>query len=295
MTYRHFIGSALLSVALCAALGPSPPLDIAWPRALLSPSTCLLSTLRVVARWGAAVNQLFGYVLVTNQGAQACTLRGYPSIRLVSPDGQTLRVYQEDGGMGVDLVITQGVSPGDQRHGLLRPGRRAYVALEWANWCRDPVGEPITMVITLSRTNRARVPVDDYMTGTRADAGVHALRRVSPVRRPLLARGSARTNAGRAQRGLARLVVDGLFEDGQALAGLGVADVEGGDQAQHLLAVAAGEQQQAVLDAAMPRAHSGLPLSSEKSTPIIRPRPRTSAMAAISPCSIRRRARNCYA
>lgn len=167
MPYRHLIGVGLLSVVFCVSVG-KPPLEAARPRALLSPPVCLLSTLRTVAGWGPAANSLFGYVLFTNRGALACTLRGYPSIRLLSPDGRTLRVYQENGGIGVDIVITQGVPPGDQRRGLLRPGRRAYVPLAWANWCGDPVGEPITLLITLSRTNRARVPVYDYMTGPRA-------------------------------------------------------------------------------------------------------------------------------
>jgi len=67
-------------------------------------------------------------------------------------------------------------------------------------------------------------------------------------------RRAAPCTTGERSSGLTRLLADGFLDDGQTLVGFGVADVEGGDQTQHLLTVATGEQQQAVLDAALPPA-----------------------------------------
>lgn len=115
---------------------------------------CAASHLRAEAEWVGAMTHLYGVVIFTNRSTARCALRGQPTVRIVDGLGRPLPVRDMPVVGSWEQRPLQGVSPDDWRRGVLRPGRRAFAAIEWSNWCGHAVRAPLTPSVILPGTGQ---------------------------------------------------------------------------------------------------------------------------------------------
>jgi len=109
---------------------------------------CQAANLKATAEFGAATGSLGGSVFFVNQTKQPCTLENYAQLRLVDAKGIPLKVeYNKP-------------EPPTGRGIVLQPGIRARIFWSWSNWCKEPPGDGVKIVVTLLRNQgELTVPV----------------------------------------------------------------------------------------------------------------------------------------
>ncbi len=158
----------VLTLGLVATIIGSRPVGLA--SVLPTPSRdgvtvvlpCSASNLRLEAEWVGSMTHLYGNIIFTNRSTVRCALWGQPTVRIVDGLGHPLPVRDMPVVGSWEQRPLRGVSPDDWRRGVLRPGQRAFAALEWSNWCGRAVRAPLTPSIILPGTGqelRARTPV----------------------------------------------------------------------------------------------------------------------------------------
>ena len=120
---------------------------------------CRPGSLTAEASLQGATGSLLGGLQVMNVGQRACTLPERPTVR-ISWAGKTLNVRR------VELAARP------VRLRLLKPGAKAYAALQWSNWCGDDFGlfRP-RLLVTLGRLPSVlRVELHGQVTAPRCDS-----------------------------------------------------------------------------------------------------------------------------
>ncbi len=150
----------VLALGLVATVIGSMPVGLA--SVLPTPSrngvtvvpACSASNLRAEAEWVGAATHLYGDVTFANRSMASCVLQGQPTVRIIDGLGHPLPVRDMPVVGSWEQRPLRGVAPDDWRRGVLRPGRRAFAALEWSNWCGHAVRAPLTPSVILPGTGQ---------------------------------------------------------------------------------------------------------------------------------------------
>jgi hypothetical protein len=115
---------------VAASLQPGPTPDVA--------PLCYAGDLSATLDGGAGGGHRYGSVTVTNEGADACVVGGFPRVKLV--DGKT---HKQTLISGVPVHGVEALAV------TLYPGDQASVELDWTNWCGAPTTNKLSVVVSL--------------------------------------------------------------------------------------------------------------------------------------------------
>lgn len=129
------------------------------PLAQASPGSCSMTGLRVDVSWhkvGVGLpggGGLEGSIRFTKKGAGTCTLSGWPRVRVFDAQLHRLSVGQRN------LAARTATPPTVVLRSSGTPEREAIVAINWLNWCKGTIKQPLSIGIRLpQRTTFHRFP-----------------------------------------------------------------------------------------------------------------------------------------
>jgi len=133
--------AVLVTIAAMGAAVPRAPAALAAQ----PPDPCIASALALSTSMQGAAGSREGFAIVRNTSSKACRLNGRPAVTIADKTLGNLHVHIV---AGPTNVLDPKGAGSDRRLGILRPGRRAFSALRWGNYCGKAKGS-FTLVATL--------------------------------------------------------------------------------------------------------------------------------------------------
>ncbi|MGH2411577.1 MAG: DUF4232 domain-containing protein [Chloroflexota bacterium] len=103
---------------------------------------CDAAALHGSVGWEAGGGVRFGDVAVANRSSSACTVRGWPTVRVELRNGHTARLRIHDTAASIDRLV------GRRGRTLLIPvGEAARAGITWTNWCSAGGGSGFSFLL----------------------------------------------------------------------------------------------------------------------------------------------------